>query len=218
MTSPTIIHLVRHGEVHNPDQVLYGRLPDFRLSERGREQAQAAGEVLKARPLTALFSSPQPRTQETAGFIRAHHNGLSVHVDPRIDELHTPHEGQPLTIFQQEGFDLYGGVEPPYDTPATMLHRTREFIAHVRAEYAGREVAAVSHGDIIVFMFLFAHGHPPESHLKRQLGEIGLPEPYPATASISTFAYHTDDPDELPVYTYQRPYPEALSSHRPAPR
>ena len=30
--APTVVHLVRHGEVHNPEKVLYGRLPGFRLS------------------------------------------------------------------------------------------------------------------------------------------------------------------------------------------
>ena len=34
------VHLLRHGEVYNPDRVLYGRLPGFRLSELGVEQAQ----------------------------------------------------------------------------------------------------------------------------------------------------------------------------------
>ena len=33
----TVVHLVRHGEVHNPDRVLYGRLPEFHLSALGRE-------------------------------------------------------------------------------------------------------------------------------------------------------------------------------------
>jgi len=28
MTEKTIVHVMRHGEVHNPDKILYGRLPD----------------------------------------------------------------------------------------------------------------------------------------------------------------------------------------------
>lgn len=62
------IHLVRHGEVFNPDGVLYGRLPGYRLSESGREMAQAAADYLVAegRNVTALICSPLQRTQESA--------------------------------------------------------------------------------------------------------------------------------------------------------
>ena len=49
MTEKTIVHVMRHGEVHNPDKILYGRLPDYHLSERGRAQAQAVADWL-ARP------------------------------------------------------------------------------------------------------------------------------------------------------------------------
>ena len=33
------IHLVRHGEVHNPEGILYGRMPGYGLSQRGFEMA-----------------------------------------------------------------------------------------------------------------------------------------------------------------------------------
>ena len=62
----TTIHLVRHGEVHNPDDIYYGRIPGYRLSERGREQAAAAGKFLAKRRLAAIYASPQQRAQETA--------------------------------------------------------------------------------------------------------------------------------------------------------
>ena len=35
----TVVHLLRHGEVHNPRGILYGRLAGYQLSERGRDQA-----------------------------------------------------------------------------------------------------------------------------------------------------------------------------------
>ena len=46
MTEKTIVHVMRHGEVHNPEKILYGRLPDYHLSERGRAQAQAVADWL----------------------------------------------------------------------------------------------------------------------------------------------------------------------------
>ncbi|MEN9716005.1 MAG: hypothetical protein RJA35_1472 [Actinomycetota bacterium] len=62
------IHLVRHGEVHNPDGVLYGRLPNFGLSDLGHKMALAAAEEIKqqGRPISALYCSPLQRTRESA--------------------------------------------------------------------------------------------------------------------------------------------------------
>ena len=46
MPEKTIVHVMRHGEVHNPEQILYGRLPGYRLSDRGRGQAEAVAQWL----------------------------------------------------------------------------------------------------------------------------------------------------------------------------
>lgn len=64
----SLVHLVRHGEVHNPDGVLYGRLPGYRLSELGQRMAAAAAASVKAegRPVTRLVASPLQRAQESA--------------------------------------------------------------------------------------------------------------------------------------------------------
>jgi broad specificity phosphatase PhoE len=62
------LHLVRHGEVHNPQRVLYGRLPNFRLSDAGRRMALAAAEHVRdlGHGVTALYVSPLQRAQESA--------------------------------------------------------------------------------------------------------------------------------------------------------
>lgn len=59
---------MRHGEVHNPAGVLYGRLPNFGLSADGRRMTRQAAEYVRAlgRPITALVSSPLQRTRESA--------------------------------------------------------------------------------------------------------------------------------------------------------
>lgn len=61
-----LIHLVRHGEVHNPTRVLYGRLPEFHLSERGRRMAALAAESLSGHPIASVMASPLIRTRESA--------------------------------------------------------------------------------------------------------------------------------------------------------
>ena len=66
MTTRTTVHLLRHGEVHNPDLVLYGRLPGFRLSQDGLQMAEDAADALAGRDVVHLVASPLQRAQETA--------------------------------------------------------------------------------------------------------------------------------------------------------
>ncbi|HEY8924868.1 MAG TPA: histidine phosphatase family protein, partial [Polyangia bacterium] len=54
----TTVHVLRHGEVYNPNKILYGRLPDFHLSELGKQMAKAAAETLAARDVTYVVASP----------------------------------------------------------------------------------------------------------------------------------------------------------------
>lgn len=62
----TKIHLVRHGEVFNPEGVLYGRLPGYHLSGLGERMAAAAATQLAGHPISAIFASPLQRAQESA--------------------------------------------------------------------------------------------------------------------------------------------------------
>ena len=63
----TVISFVRHGEVYNPDDIIYGRLCGFRLPEKGNYQAVKAAETLNGSQLAAIFSSPLLRARQTAG-------------------------------------------------------------------------------------------------------------------------------------------------------
>ncbi len=89
----TIVHLLRHGEVYNPDRVLYGRLPGFRLSDRGVEQAEIAAEFLAARDIGYLVSSPLERARQTAAPLAAL-TGLDVATDERLIEAANQLEGR----------------------------------------------------------------------------------------------------------------------------
>lgn len=88
------IHLVRHGEVFNPQGVLYGRLPGYGLSDLGRRMADAAARdlVARARPVGALVSSPLQRTQQSAEPIAAAF-GLEPALDDRVIEPTNRFEG-----------------------------------------------------------------------------------------------------------------------------
>jgi broad specificity phosphatase PhoE len=92
MTDTTVVHLLRHGEVSNPAGVLYGRLPDFHLSEDGLLMAKAASGFLAGRDVAVLLSSPMERALETAAPLAAQF-GLEAGVDERLIEPWNHFEG-----------------------------------------------------------------------------------------------------------------------------
>ncbi len=97
----TVVHLMRHGEVENPDGILYGRLPGYHLSELGRRMADRVGEHLADRDITYVVASPLERAQETAEPIAKSH-GLDVVTDARLIEAGN--------VFQGKTFGVGDGV------------------------------------------------------------------------------------------------------------
>ena len=97
----TTVHVARHGEVENPQKILYGRQPGWRLSNRGQQMAEALGEWSKPLNIGALHVSPLQRAQETAAPIaRAH--GIEITTDERLIEA--------ANIFEGKSFELGSGV------------------------------------------------------------------------------------------------------------
>lgn len=88
-----MVHLLRHGEVHNPDRLLYGRLPGFHLSELGRRQAEAAARWFAGRDIGHLAASPLERAQETAAAV-ASVTGVEIHTDDRLVEAENYLQGR----------------------------------------------------------------------------------------------------------------------------
>jgi broad specificity phosphatase PhoE len=88
----TVVHLLRHGEVHNPGKILYGRLPGFRLSSDGEAMADKAAAWFAGRDVTHLVSSPLERAQQTARPL-AETLDLPVSIDERLIEAGNAFEG-----------------------------------------------------------------------------------------------------------------------------
>jgi broad specificity phosphatase PhoE len=147
----TVVDLVRHGEVFNPDKVLYGRLPNFRLSEDGERQAKVTGEFLAGRDIAAVVASPLQRARQTAAAIAAAH-GLEVQIDPRLIESRNAFEGKRfeagpalarhprLWKLMRNPFRPSWGE--PYDEIA---ERMLAAVEQWRDAHPGREVVLVSH-------------------------------------------------------------------------
>jgi len=95
------VHVIRHGEVENPEKILYGRQPGWRLSERGKEMAEVIGDWSKSLDLGALHVSPLQRAQETAAPIARAHS-ISITTDEKLIEA--------ANIFEGKKFELGSGV------------------------------------------------------------------------------------------------------------
>lgn len=97
----SLLHLVRHGEVHNPEGILYGRLDGYHLSDLGHTMADAAAEQFAGRPISALYASPLLRAQESAE-PWSERFGLEITTEPRIIE--------PTNRFEGETFEFGPGI------------------------------------------------------------------------------------------------------------
>ncbi len=111
----TVVHVMRHGEVHNPEGVLYGRLPGYHLSDLGRRMADRVAEHLADRDITYVVASPLERAQETAAPIAKAH-GLDVASDERLIEA--------ANVFQGKTFGVGDGA---LRKPGNWRHLTNPF-------------------------------------------------------------------------------------------
>jgi broad specificity phosphatase PhoE len=147
----TIVHLLRHGEVHNPEGILYGRRPGYHLSELGRAMAERVAESVLERDIVHLGSSPLERAQETAAPL-AKLTALPVQTDLRLIESSNVFEGK--TFGREDGalsnpknwWHLRNPFTPSWGEPyADVVARVRSAILDARAAAHGHEAVLVSH-------------------------------------------------------------------------
>ena len=155
------IHLVRHGEVFNPQRLLYGRLPEFGLSERGHQMAAAAASHLIQREadVTRLISSPLQRTRESAlPLERAY--GLKIQVEPRIIEPWNVFEGLPVpprALLRRPDLirHLWNPNRPSWGEPyREIADRMRAAVTEAAVTTPEGEVVMVSHQLPIWILYL----------------------------------------------------------------
>ncbi|MDR1824309.1 MAG: histidine phosphatase family protein [Bifidobacteriaceae bacterium] len=163
----TTVHLVRHGEVYNPEGVLYERLPGYHLSELGLAMAQRVADYFSrvlASQVGYLVASPLERAQETAVPIGAA-LGLEVATDARLIEAGSSFAGtvvdaahlvRPKALVQ-----LRNPRKPSWGEPyIEIAQRMTAAIAEARVKVPGGHVVAVSHQSPIWRARLYAEGRP----------------------------------------------------------
>ncbi|MGW4638207.1 histidine phosphatase family protein [Sphaerisporangium sp. NPDC004334] len=186
MTESTVVHLLRHGEVHNPQNLLYGRLPGYHLSENGRSMAELVAKALAGRDITVLYSSPLERAQETASPI-AQTLDLPIKTDERLIEADNLFQGHVIGGMFRAPRNLrhmWNPARPSWGEPyVEIVRRMRAAIDAARAEGRGHEVVMVSHQLPIWVIRLAAEGrrlwHDPR---RRQC----------ALASLTSFTFEGD--------------------------
>lgn len=199
MSQSTTLFFVRHGEVHNPQNLYYGRLPGFCLSSEGLLQAKRAAKFLKNHQIAAIFSSPLERATETAGAI-SKQLGIESQTSELLLEAFSPFDGQAVSVLAERNWDVYSGTEQPYEQPMDILNRAHIFMRQTRSKYFEKNVVAVTHGDVIAFMVLWAKQLPITPQEKQALYKSFL-----TYASISSFTYETSEVTEIPKFEYFQP-------------
>jgi broad specificity phosphatase PhoE len=146
----SLIHLARHGEVNNPDGVLYGRLGGFGLTDRGHKMAGAVGKFFQDRPVSAVLSSPLTRATQTADAI-ADATGCTVTTDDRVIEGANQFEGSrvsPQTLLANLAAwpKLWNPFRPSWgEAYRSVAERMMAAMAEASDRVDSGEVVVVSH-------------------------------------------------------------------------
>jgi len=200
----SIVHLLRHGEVYNPEGVLYGRLPGYRLSELGEQMAQRAADALADHDIAAVISSPMERAQQTAEPIAQLH-GHDIGIEPLAIEADNIFEGQRVSVgdgvLRQPATwrHLWNPFRPSWGEPyVDVASRMRQAIVNTRERAQGREAVLVSHQLPIWIARLDAEG--------RRLWH----DPRSRQCNLASLTSLTFDDDDLVAITYSEPARDLL--------
>jgi broad specificity phosphatase PhoE len=147
----TVVHVMRHGEVANPDGILYGRLPGYHLSDLGRRMADRVAEHLSGRDVTHVVASPLERAQETAEPIAKAH-GLGLATDERLIEADNIFQGKTFGVgdgaLRKPGNwkHLVNPFRPSWGEPyVDQVVRMMSALSAAKDKARGHEAVVVSH-------------------------------------------------------------------------
>jgi broad specificity phosphatase PhoE len=178
------LYLVRHGEHAQQGRVLVGRQP-VTLSGEGARRAPARAHRPGARPVRAVYASPQPRTLATAAPL-ARQLGLDVEIAPALDEVDFgAWTGRSFAeLDPRPEWQAYNAARSLHRPPGgESLHevqaRVVRFLEMARERHAHEALVLVSHADTLRALLLHALGMPLDFVLRLEIppgsyGELDL--------------------------------------------
>jgi broad specificity phosphatase PhoE len=224
MSDKTTVHLMRHGEVHNPSGVLYGRRDGFHLSDLGIEMAQTVAEAIADRDVTHLRVSPLERAQETAAPL-ARTFGLDIVTDDRVIESSNVFEGEKFGVGDgalrkpSAWIHLWNPFKPSWGEPyKEIAARMMAAVYDARDAALGHEAVIVSHQLPIWTTRLFlekrSYLHDPR---KRQCTLCSLTSLNFTGERLTSVAYSEPAGHLIPVRDKSAPFSagDAPEEHRP---
>ncbi|MBM2812258.1 MAG: Phosphoglycerate mutase [Chloroflexi bacterium] len=187
----TRVLLVRHGNVHNPANLIYGRLPRMRLSPRGHEEMERTAQLLANEPIAAIYTSPLLRARQSAAHIARRHPAVPLRVCSWLVEVHTSWQGESNKVVSEtRGFSYYDPLKAEGDeTIQHVFDRMDRARRMVMRRHPGRTIVCVSHGDPIKILRTGLSGRPLTPEFVRA--------PDPGQASVVTFRFW--HPSALPI-------------------
>jgi broad specificity phosphatase PhoE len=207
----TVVHVLRHGEVFNPEKLLYGRLPGYKLSDLGTQMAHAAAKALHGHDITHVVSSPLERAQQTAVPF-AEQFGLDVATDERLLESENFFEGKRVSVGDGVLRNprywpvLWNPFRPSWGEPyAAIAARMHSALLAAREAAEGHEAVCVSHQLPIWTLRRYVEKQRMWHDPRRR--ECGL-------ASLTSFHF---DGDDISRITYAEPA-AALVAQSPTAR
>jgi broad specificity phosphatase PhoE len=193
MSHDQLVYLVRHGEVDNPDGIVYADLPGYGLSDLGRSQAAQTARRIPAG--TTVVSSPLQRAVETAGIIAGDGD---VVIDGELTEWRLGRRWAGHAWSRIDAAfpgELTAYLEHPDDLPfadeslAELAERISSVVLRHRTAVSG-PLAIVSHQDPIQAGRLALTGRP--------LAELQIDKP--GHASVITLDAHDGTWRELELW------------------
>jgi broad specificity phosphatase PhoE len=173
--------------VHNPRDILYGRLPRFRLSEDGHRQALQTARFLSTRAISAIYSSPLLRARQTAEIIAQLQPGVRVRIARALLETRSSYQGEPNSILKQ-GFSFYEPRRDPSDeSMQDIWDRMSRFVSLALRRHSGGSVVLVSHADPITILRVGLEGRELTVHNLHAVT-------YAARGSITQLVFAPDRP------------------------
>jgi broad specificity phosphatase PhoE len=204
MSERTIVHLMRHGEVHNPEGVLYGRLPAFVLSDLGHRMAERAAEFLSKNEIVHMVASPLERAQQTAEPLSKLLE-VPIQTDDRVIEADNLFEGKTVGVGNgaftnpRNWWMLRNPFRPSWGEPyKDIAARMQAAVADARDAARGHEAVIVSH-QLPVWIARRAYEQKSFVH-----------DPRKRQCTLASLTSLTFDGDDFVGFTYSEPAGDLL--------